>query len=110
MRLSFLTAGEACLAPTSLRGRGSSIFRAETQRTPRIALSLLVLCASVAAGWGQSHALPSGEIRAIYQRLLAQIEQIKIFDHHAHPGWSDDPDIDAQVTPPIQHLPLRARE
>jgi hypothetical protein len=41
--------------------------------------------------------------------LLPPISQIRIFDHHAHPGFGDDPDVDAQATPP-QHLPLRARE
>ena len=57
----------------------------------------------------QSHALPSGDVQAIYQRLLEQIKTIKIFDHHAHPGFGDDTDVDAQATPP-EHLPLRERE
>jgi len=58
---------------------------------------------------GQSRALPQDDVLSIYRRLLAQIEQIRIFDHHAHPGFGDDPDVDAQATPP-QHLPRRARE
>src|SRR5271156_6952834 len=59
--------------------------------------------------WAQSHALPSGDVPAIYQRLLEKIKTIKIFDHHAHPGFGDDSDVDAQATPP-EHLPFRERE
>lgn len=57
----------------------------------------------------QSRALPQEDVQVIYQRLLPQIQQIKIFDHHAHPGYGDDSDVDAQAAPP-QHLPLRARD
>src|SRR5580658_617313 len=57
----------------------------------------------------QSHALPTGDVQAIYQRLLEKIKTIPIFDHHAHPGFGDDTDVDAQATPP-EHLPLRERE
>lgn len=59
--------------------------------------------------WPQSRALPSGDVQAIYQRVLEKIKTIKIFDHHAHPGFGDDSDVDAQTTPP-QHLPFRERE
>jgi len=59
--------------------------------------------------WSQARALPSGDVPAIYQRLLEKIKTIKIFDHHAHPGFGDDSDVDAQATPP-QHLPFRERE
>jgi hypothetical protein len=69
-----------------------------------------VLAAAIAVpAWPQSHALPSGDVQAIYQRLLEQIKSIKIFDHHAHPGFGDDSDVDAQATPP-QHLPFRERD
>ncbi len=73
-----------------------------------------ILVAILATGgtspaWAQSHALPSGDVQAIYQRLLEKIKSIKIFDHHAHPGYGDDSDVDAQATPP-EHLPFRERE
>jgi hypothetical protein len=73
-----------------------------------------VLIAILASTWtlpalAQSRALPSGDVQAIYQRLLEKIKSIKIFDHHAHPGFGDDSDVDAQATPP-QHLPLRERD
>ncbi len=58
----------------------------------------LLLVALTGTAWPQSHALPSGDVPAIYKRLLPQIEAIKIFDHHAHPGFGDDPDVDAQAT------------
>jgi hypothetical protein len=65
--------------------------------------------AAVIPAWPQSRALPSGDVPAIYQRLLEKIKTIKIFDHHAHPGFGDDSDVDAQATPP-EHLPLRERD
>jgi hypothetical protein len=71
---------------------------------------LAVLTALVAIpACPQAHALPSGDVQAIDQRLLQQIKTIKIFDHHAHPGFGDDSDVDAQATPP-EHLPFRERE
>src|ERR1700739_975945 len=72
-------------------------------------LATLFSVALAMPAWPQSRALPSGDVPAIYQRLLEKIKSIKIFDHHAHPGFGDDSDVDAQATPP-QHLPLRQRE
>jgi len=77
----------------------------------RRAFTAVLVCTTFLAGpaWPQARALPSGDVQAIYQRLYQKIARIKIFDHHAHPGFGDDPDVDAQATPP-QHQPLRARE
>ena len=36
----------------------------------------------------------------LYNRRLAAIRQIKIFDDHGHPGFPDDPDVDAMASPP----------
>lgn len=58
-------------------------------------------------GPGSTRAEP--HLAAIYQRLLAQIQKIPIFDHHAHPGYFDDPDVDAMVIPPGS-LALRLRD
>ncbi len=44
--------------------------------------------------------MPGPDVQQIYQRLLPQIEKIPIFDHHAHPGFPDDPDVDAMAAPP----------
>ncbi len=80
------------------------------RRFPRSALLPFLLCAIfTGSGRPQSRALPQADVQAIYQRLMQGIETIKVFDHHAHPGFGDDPDVDAQSAPP-QHLPLRARE
>lgn len=57
---------------------------------------------------GQSRALVAPEAAAIYQRLLPQIARIKLFDHHAHPAFPDDPDVDI-APPPPGATPLRLR-
>jgi hypothetical protein len=69
-------------------------------------LLLAVACAASA----QSRALPQSDVQVIYKRLAPQIDKIKIFDHHAHPGFADDPDVDAQAFPPTTHTPFRLRE
>ena len=57
----------------------------------------------------QADALPSGNLAAIFRDLLAQIEKIPIFDDHSHPGYADDPDVDAMTSPPgSSALRLRA--
>ena len=55
---------------------------------------------------GQSRPLVAPEAAAIYQRLLPQISRIRIFDHHAHPGFPDDPEVDPAPVPEGA-LPLR---
>ena len=42
----------------------------------------------------QSRPLVAPAAEAIYERLLPEIERIRIFDHHAHPGFAGDPEID----------------
>jgi hypothetical protein len=42
----------------------------------------------------------SQDIQTIYARLLPAIEKIPIFDNHGHPGFADDPEVDAMVAPP----------
>jgi hypothetical protein len=65
----------------------------------RIGLGLAV-CAAPVIAQGQARPLPAPDVLQIYQRLLPQIEKIPIFDHHAHPGFADDPDVDAMASPP----------
>src|ERR1700756_2058256 len=64
--------------------------------------------ASIAAA--QARPFPGTDVEQIYQRLLPQIEKIPAFDHHAHPGFADDPDIDAMAAPPGASAPLRTRD
>src|SRR6266852_5295044 len=61
---------------------------------------VLTIYASPLVGHGQARPLPGPDVQQIYQRLLPQIEKIPIFDHHAHPGFADDPDVDALASPP----------
>jgi hypothetical protein len=61
---------------------------------------ILILSAVSLAAHAQARPLPGADVQQIYQRLLPQIERIPIFDHHAHPGFFDDPDVDAMASPP----------
>jgi uncharacterized protein len=70
---------------------------------------LLLACFSVLAG-AQARPFPGPDVQQIYQRLLPQIEKIPAFDHHAHPGFADDPDVDAMAAPPNASEALRTRD
>src|SRR5271155_2271545 len=48
------------------------------------------------------------DLQATYQRLFSAIEKIPIFDNHGHPGFADDPDVDAMASAPGS-VPLRLR-
>jgi uncharacterized protein len=58
----------------------------------------------------QARPLPGPDVQQIYQRLLPEIDKIPAFDHHAHPGFADDPDVDAMAAPPNASDPLRTRD
>ena len=58
----------------------------------------------------QAQPFPGADLQKIYQRLLPQIEKIPAFDHHAHPGFADDPDVDAMAAPPNASEALRTRD
>jgi hypothetical protein len=70
-----------------------------TRATAAVALSIALGLAVSHVG-AQSRPLVAPEAAAIYQRLLPKISRIKIFDHHAHPGFADDPEVDAAPGPP----------
>lgn len=59
---------------------------------------------------GQARPLPGPDVQQIYQRLLPQVDKIPAFDHHAHPGFADDPDVDAMAAPPNASEALRTRD
>jgi hypothetical protein len=73
----------------------------------RIGVVVLLLAGLCAA---QARPFPGGDVQQIYQRLLPQIEKIQAFDHHAHPGYADDPDVDAMAAPPNASESLRTRD
>ncbi len=57
----------------------------------------------------QATAYGSGNVQAVYRELLPQINKVQIFDDHSHPGYADDPDVDAMASPPgSSTLRLRA--
>src|ERR1700757_5524991 len=58
----------------------------------------------------QARPFPGPDVQQIYQRLLPQIDKIPAFDHHAHPGFADDPDVDAMAAPPNASEALRTRD
>src|SRR6202166_4214746 len=69
----------------------------------RLAIRAIALSAAVglsAFAAAQARPFPGPDVQQIYQRLLPQIEKIPAFDHHAHPGYADDPDVDAMAAPP----------
>ena len=61
---------------------------------------LLETCLATLSLFAQSQPYPKPDLSQTYSRLLSQIEKIPIFDHHAHPGFSDDTDVDAMAAPP----------
>jgi uncharacterized protein len=76
-----------------------------TAASVRLAIVCVCLPAVAAA---QSRPSVSPAAAPIYARLLPDIEQIKIFDHHAHPGFADDAEVDAAPVP-AGALPYRLR-
>jgi hypothetical protein len=73
-------------------------------------LGLAALLGISALAAAQARPFPGSDVQQIYQRLLPQIEKIPAFDHHAHPGFADDPDVDAMAAPPNASSALRTRE
>src|SRR6266705_3186075 len=66
----------------------------------RVGWYLLILLGGPLTAFTQARPLPGPDVQQIYQRLLPQIEKIPAFDHHAHPGFFDDADVDAMAAPP----------
>lgn len=76
----------------------------------RIALRVYFVLAAASFCVAQAKPFPGPDVQQIYQRLLPQIEKIPAFDHHAHPGYADDPDVDAMAAPPNASEALRTRD
>ena len=75
--------------------------------TLRFTALFAAACAATLVAQSRPHVAPAAA--PIYQRLLAQIEAIKLFDHHAHPAFPDDADVDI-APPPPGSSPLRLRD
>ena len=48
----------------------------------------------------QARPYPGPDVPQLYQHYLDVVNNIAAFDHHAHPGFADDPDVDAMASPP----------
>jgi len=72
--------------------------------------SLFLVAGFAVFAAGQARPFPGPDLQQIYQRLLPQIEKIPAFDHHAHPGFADDPDVDAMAAPPNASEALCTRD
>ncbi|MBV8475753.1 MAG: amidohydrolase family protein [Acidobacteria bacterium] len=66
----------------------------------RIVLQLAAIALITVYGFAQAGPYPGGDLHQMYSRLLTAIQNMPIFDHHAHPGFADDPDVDAMAAPP----------
>jgi hypothetical protein len=58
----------------------------------------------------QSSPYPGADLPQTYDRLLAKINAIPIYDNHSHPGFADDSDVDAMASPPDESSVLRLRD
>jgi hypothetical protein len=67
----------------------------------------LLTAASVNA---QARPFPGSDVQKVYERLLAQIDRILIFDNHSHATFPDDSDMDAQAAPPDESSVIRLRD
>jgi uncharacterized protein len=79
-------------------------------RALHVALFMLSFAGCAPFVAGQAQPFPSGNVQKTYERLLKQIDAIPMFDNHAHPGFGDDPDVDAMAAPPDESSTLRVRE
>ncbi len=74
------------------------------------AFCLTVLAGSAGLAAGQATPYPAGDVKKTYERLLKQIDRIPSYDNHAHPGFADDPDVDAMAAPPGESATFRLRD
>src|SRR5215813_5761521 len=77
-----------------------------------IACATLVALSGVLSAQQLPEAVPSSPAayQQTYDRVLTAINAISIFDNHGHPGFADDPNVDAMVSPPGGSAPLRLRD
>jgi hypothetical protein len=72
---------------------------------------LLVLAGTLSAQELPEATSPSpAAYQQTYDRLLKAIDAIPIFDNHGHPGFADDPNVDAMISPPGASAAFRLRD
>lgn len=60
----------------------------------------IIFCLASSIAFGQARPFPGPDVQQLYQHYLDVVNNIAAFDHHAHPGFADDPDVDAMASPP----------
>lgn len=75
-----------------------------------VAVAAVVASASASLACAQSSPYPATDVHKLYQELLGKINAIPLYDNHAHPGFADDPDVDAMAAPPDESSVLRLRD
>jgi uncharacterized protein len=73
------------------------------------AFSLFAALALATTAAAQAKPLPGPDLQKTYDRLLAQIDKIPIYDNHSHATFPDDSDMDAMAGPPDESSVLRLR-
>jgi hypothetical protein len=59
-----------------------------------------ILCSTPSVVLAQARPYPGPDVQRLYQHYLEVVSKIAAFDHHAHPGFAGDPDVDAMASPP----------
>jgi len=65
-----------------------------------IFLVTLLCCLISVISAAQARPYPGPDVQQLYQHYLDVVNNIPAFDHHAHPGFADDTDVDAMAAPP----------
>src|SRR5215470_1427784 len=71
---------------------------------------LFALVVTTGPVWGQAQPFAGPYVQSTYDRLLGEIEKIRAFDNHGHPGFAGDADVDAMAIPDDSSVPLRLRD
>jgi hypothetical protein len=89
-------------------GRGLEV---KMKRLFHVIAGLAVLAISSSSlACAQSSPYPASDLPRLYEQLLREINAIPLYDNHAHPGFADDPDVDAMAAPPEESSVLRLRD
>jgi hypothetical protein len=80
------------------------------KRFIRFGVALFAMLAATLTTHSQARPFPSSDVQKIYERLLAQIDRIAIYDNHSHATFPDDSDMDAMAAPPDESSVLRLRD
>jgi hypothetical protein len=61
---------------------------------------VFLVCLATVPAFAQARPYPGPDVQQLYQHYLEVVNNIPAFDHHAHPGFADDTDVDAMAAPP----------